>query len=94
MSTRDLERKVEALDENDLVRFSIWFDTYRGQRLPEPPPEAVNDAPQLARHQRTELDRRLDELDADLSIAVPWEGTIELVKARLEKLRAQKVASR
>lgn len=91
MSLQELEKKVRHLDESELVRFSVWFDRYRETRGA---PAETRDAGQLSKTQRAELDRRLDALDADPALAVPWEGTIEKVNRRLEKLRAQKTARR
>lgn len=74
----------------DLVRFGVWFDAYREQRLPDACPDADDDDDDvLSAEQRSEIDRRLAELDADPSLAEPWEGTIERVKARLEELRCK-----
>ena len=47
----------------------------------------------LSPEQRSELDRRLAGLDADPSIAVPYEGTKEAVLRRLEDLHAAQTAS-
>lgn len=77
----------------DLVRFGIWFDAYRDQRLPDADCEddeyETADAA-LSCEQRTEIDRRLAELDADPSLAEPWEGTIERAKKLREEILAQK----
>ena len=40
--------------------------------------------PSLSPLQRAEIEDRIDDLDEDPSLAVPWEGTMEAV----EKLRA------
>ncbi len=87
MSLQDLEDKVRHLDEMELARFGVWFDHYR-ETIRDP------DDTQLSPSQRTELDRRLDALDADPALAVPWEGTMGEVKRLREELRAEKTASR
>ena len=76
----------------DLIRFGVWFDAYREQRLPDACPDADDDDDDaaLSCEQRTEIDRRLAELDADPSLAEPWEGTIERAKKLREEILAQK----
>lgn len=90
MSLQELEHQIRDLDELELVRFGVWFDRYREtHETPAEPDDA-----QLSKDQRDEIEGRLDALDADPSLAVPWEGTMERVNERLEKLRAEKTAGR
>jgi putative addiction module component (TIGR02574 family) len=91
MSIQQLEQRIRSLSPEDLAKFGQWFDAYRS--TVEEPATTEDDA-ELSAEQRAELDRRLDELDADPSIAVPWEGTIEEVKKLREEILAEKTPSR
>ena len=90
MSLQELEHQIRDLDELELVRFGVWFDRFRETHDTSAEPDEA----QLSKDQREVLESRLDALDADPSLAVPWEGTIQRVNERLEKLHAQKTAGR
>lgn len=92
MSIQQLEQRVRSLSPEELAKFSHWFDAYRST-VEKLAADEDEDA-ELSAEQRTEIDRRLDELEADPSLAVPWEGTIETVKKLREEIRAQKAAHR
>jgi putative addiction module component (TIGR02574 family) len=92
MSIQQLEQRIRSLSPEDLAKFSHWFDTYR-MTVPDFDADEHDDA-ELSAAQRSEIDDRLAALDADPSITVPWEGTMEVVKTIREKLRAQKAADR
>ena len=86
MSIQQLEQNVRELSAEELAQFCAWFDTYRTTFDPAEPEE-----PGLSPDQRAEIDSRLDALDADPSLAVPWEGTIDKVLPRIRaELRARR----
>ncbi len=89
MSIQQLEQTVRNLSAEELAKFAEWFDTYRTTFEP-----ADADDGELSAGQRAELDRRLDALDADPSLAVPWEGTKESVIKALDELLAAKARHR
>jgi hypothetical protein len=75
------------------LKFSQWFDAYR-TTTEAPGANREDDDAELSADQRAEIDRRLDALDADPSLAVPWEGTMDEVRKIRESLRTQKAADR
>ena len=75
MSVQQLEQSVRDLSPEELARFVQWFDSFR---LTLGPVEDEGES-ELSADQRAEIDRRLDELDADPLMTVPWEGTKEAV---------------
>ena len=88
MSVKQLEAAVEKLSETELAEFRQWFETFAGV----PHKDGSDDLPAGIRE---ELDARLDALDADPSLSVPWEGTtMSVVKKIREKLRAQNASDR
>jgi len=84
MSVQQLEQSVRDLSPEELARFCEWFDSYRLALGP-----VEDDEPELSMEQRAEIDRRLDELDADPSLAVPWEGFKEEVLKIREEIRIE-----
>lgn len=92
MSIQQLEERVRSLNPAELAKFGQWFDAYRST-VDEPDADNTDDA-ELSTDQRAEIDRRLDALDADPSLAVPWEGTKELVMKRIDELLSKKTGRR
>lgn len=87
MSVKQLEAAVEKLTETELAEFRDWFRKFAGSSA-EPEPD------ELSAPIREELEARLDALDADPSLSVPWEGTMTVVKRIREKLLAENPSDR
>lgn len=91
MSIQQLEADVRSLSEEELAKFAGWFDAYLTTTGLA---DEEDDEPALSPDQRAELDRRLDALDADPAMTVPWEGTKEKVLAKLDEILTAKTRRR
>ncbi len=89
MSVKELERQIRTLPARDLVRFSEWFDAFRGQAVPG---KGSDGQPQreISREQKREVLRRRAAYLADPSTATLWEGTAERLLKKLRARRRQK----
>ena len=87
MSVKQLEAAVEKLNETELAEFRQWFEKFAG--VPH-----ENESDDLPACIREELDARLDALDADPSLSVPWEGTKESALRRIDEILAAKAGRR
>ena len=88
MSVKQLEAAVEKLNGTELAEFRDWFLNFDGL-------SAKPERDELHEGIRDELAARLDALDADPSLSVPWEGTMmSAVEKIREKLRTQNASDR
>ena len=87
MSVKQLEAAVEKLNENELAEFRDWFRNFDGL-------SAKPEQDELHEGIRDELGARLDALDADPSLSLPWEGTKESALRRIDEILAAKAGRR
>jgi putative addiction module component (TIGR02574 family) len=71
MSKRDLDIASLTPEERLSLLEELW-DSFA----------AVPDAPPLTEAQRAELDRRLDELDAEGPVGIPWDEVLSRIRSR------------
>ena len=88
MSVKQLEAAVEKLNETELAEFRDWFLNFDGL-------SAKPEQDELHEGIRDELGARLDALDADPALSLPWDGTMmSAVKRIRETLRNQNTSDR
>jgi hypothetical protein len=87
MSVKQIEAAVQRLTEAELAEFRDWFRSFDGRA-------EGSEQSELPAAIRDELHERLDKLDADPSLSVPWEGTMSAVKRIRENILAQNASDR